>query len=79
MPVLLAEKDFEPWLSGKAGLELLSDSSSQAERRLNGHETPFVSKMLPSENALGRPALKRLGCLKYDLALFLINQVIHRL
>jgi putative SOS response-associated peptidase YedK len=23
MPVLLAEKDFEPWLSGKAGLELL--------------------------------------------------------
>src|SRR5271155_1101736 len=23
MPVLLAEKDFEPWLSGKAGIELL--------------------------------------------------------
>ena len=23
MPVLLAEEDFEPWLSGKAGLELL--------------------------------------------------------
>jgi putative SOS response-associated peptidase YedK len=23
MPVLLAENDFEPWLSGKAGLELL--------------------------------------------------------
>jgi hypothetical protein len=23
MPVLLAEKDFAPWLSGKAGLELL--------------------------------------------------------
>ena len=24
MPVLLDEKDYEPWLSGKAGLELLS-------------------------------------------------------
>ena len=24
MPVLLAEKDFEPWLTGEAGLELLS-------------------------------------------------------
>ncbi len=24
MPVLLAEKDFEPWLSGAAGVELLS-------------------------------------------------------
>jgi putative SOS response-associated peptidase YedK len=23
MPVLLAEKDFEPWLSGGAGLDLL--------------------------------------------------------
>ena len=23
MPVLLAEKDYEPWLSGKVGLELL--------------------------------------------------------
>jgi putative SOS response-associated peptidase YedK len=23
VPVLLAERDFEPWLSGKAGLELL--------------------------------------------------------
>jgi putative SOS response-associated peptidase YedK len=24
MPVLLTEKDFEPWLSGEVGLELLS-------------------------------------------------------
>ena len=23
MPVLLAEKDFEPWLNGQAGIELL--------------------------------------------------------
>ena len=27
MPVLLAEKDYEPWLSGKAGLELLKPAA----------------------------------------------------
>jgi putative SOS response-associated peptidase YedK len=27
MPVLLAEKDYEPWLSGKAGLELLNPAA----------------------------------------------------
>jgi putative SOS response-associated peptidase YedK len=27
MPVLLAEQDYEPWLSGKAGLELLKPAA----------------------------------------------------
>ena len=30
MPVLLAEKDYEPWLSGKAGLELLKPAAENA-------------------------------------------------
>jgi putative SOS response-associated peptidase YedK len=27
MPVLLTEKDYEPWLSGKAGLDLLKPAA----------------------------------------------------
>jgi putative SOS response-associated peptidase YedK len=27
MPVLLADRDFEPWLSGSAGLELLKPAA----------------------------------------------------
>ena len=30
MPVLLAEKDFEPWLSGEAGIELLKPAAAVA-------------------------------------------------
>ena len=30
MPVLLAEEDFEPWLNGKAGLELLKPAPDNA-------------------------------------------------
>jgi putative SOS response-associated peptidase YedK len=30
---LLAEKDFEPWLSGKAGLELLKPAPNDALQR----------------------------------------------
>jgi hypothetical protein len=33
MPVLLADKDFEPWLSGKAGLELLKPAPNDALQR----------------------------------------------
>jgi len=33
MPVLLAEKDFEPWLSGGAGLELLKPAAEDLLRR----------------------------------------------
>jgi putative SOS response-associated peptidase YedK len=33
MPVLLAEKDYEPWLSGKAGLELLKPARENMLQR----------------------------------------------
>jgi putative SOS response-associated peptidase YedK len=33
MPVLLAEKDFEPWLSGSAGLELLKPAAEDLLQR----------------------------------------------
>ena len=33
MPVLLAEKDYEPWLSGKAGLELLKPAAENVLQR----------------------------------------------
>jgi putative SOS response-associated peptidase YedK len=33
MPVLLAEKDYEPWLSGSAGLELLKPAASHLLHR----------------------------------------------
>jgi len=33
MPVLLAEKDFEPWLSGAAGLELLKPAANDLLQR----------------------------------------------
>ena len=35
MPVLLAEKHFEPWLSGKAGLELLKPAPWPVSKRVN--------------------------------------------
>ena len=46
MPVLLTEKDFEPWLSGEVGLELLRPASNDllqrwpASRRVNGSRAP---------------------------------------
>jgi putative SOS response-associated peptidase YedK len=33
MPVLLAEKDFEPWLSGSAGTELLKPAANDLLQR----------------------------------------------
>jgi putative SOS response-associated peptidase YedK len=33
MPVLLAEKDFEPWLSGEAGIELLKPAADDLMQR----------------------------------------------
>ena len=33
MPVLLDEKDYEPWLSGKAGLELLKPAAEDVLQR----------------------------------------------
>jgi putative SOS response-associated peptidase YedK len=46
MPVLLAEKDFEPWLSGSAGLELLKPArdnllqSWPVSKRVNSSRAP---------------------------------------
>ena len=46
MPVLLTEKDYEPWLSGKAGLELLKLASENmlqrwpVSKRVNSSRAP---------------------------------------
>ena len=46
MPVLLAEKDYEPWLSGKAGLELLKPVAEDllqkwpVSKRVNSSRAP---------------------------------------
>jgi putative SOS response-associated peptidase YedK len=46
MPVLLAEKDFEPWLSGCAGLELLKPAADDllqrrpVSKRVNSSRAP---------------------------------------
>ena len=46
MPVLLTEKDFEPWLSGEVGLELLRPASNDllqrwpVSRRVNSSRAP---------------------------------------
>ena len=46
MPVLLAEKDFEPWLSGAAGLELLKPAPEDllqrwpVSKRVNSSKAP---------------------------------------
>jgi putative SOS response-associated peptidase YedK len=52
MPVLLAEKDFEPWLSGSAGLELLKPArddllqSWPVSKRVNSSRAPDEDAML---------------------------------
>ena len=49
MPVLLAEKDFEPWLSGSAGLELLKPVADDVlqrwavSKRVNSSRAPDES------------------------------------
>ena len=46
MPVLLGEKDYEPWLSGKAGLELLGPAAENVlqkwtvSKRVNSSRAP---------------------------------------
>jgi putative SOS response-associated peptidase YedK len=46
MPVLLAEKDYEPWLSGKAALELLNPAGEgvlqrwPVSKRVNSSRAP---------------------------------------
>jgi putative SOS response-associated peptidase YedK len=46
MPVLLAKNDYEPWLSGKAGLELLKPAAENmlqkwpVSKRVNSSRAP---------------------------------------
>ena len=46
MPVLLGEKNYEPWLSGKAGLELLKPAAENVlqkwpvSKRVNSSRAP---------------------------------------
>jgi putative SOS response-associated peptidase YedK len=46
MPALLAEKDFEPWLSGSAGVELLKPAADDllqrwpVSKRVNSSKAP---------------------------------------
>ena len=46
MPVLLAEKDYEPWLGGRAGLELFKPAAENVLQRWP------VSKRVNSSRAL---------------------------
>jgi putative SOS response-associated peptidase YedK len=36
MPVLLSEKDYEPWLSGKAGVEMLKPAAKNVLQKMAG-------------------------------------------
>ena len=46
MPALLAEKDFEPWLKGEAGVEMLKPAANDllqrrpVSRRVNSSRAP---------------------------------------
>jgi putative SOS response-associated peptidase YedK len=58
MPVLLAEKDFEPWLTGKAGLELLKLAPNDmlqrwpVSKRVNSSKAPAEDATLIDRVAL---------------------------
>lgn len=58
MPVLLAEKDFEPWLSGSAGMELLKPAANDllqrwpVSKRVNSSRAPAEDATLIDRIAL---------------------------
>jgi hypothetical protein len=52
MPVLLAEKDFEPWLSGEAGVELLKPAPNDLLQRW-----PVSKRVNSSKAAADDPTL----------------------
>jgi putative SOS response-associated peptidase YedK len=58
MPVLLAEKDYEPWLSGKGGLELLKPAAEDmlqkwpVSKRVNSSRAPDDDPTLIDQIAL---------------------------
>jgi putative SOS response-associated peptidase YedK len=47
MPVLLAEEGFEPWLTGKAGLELLKPAPNDLLQKLPKSDVCVTSVQLP--------------------------------
>jgi putative SOS response-associated peptidase YedK len=59
MPVLLAEKDYEPWLSGKAGLGLLKPAADNVlqkwpvSKRVNSSRAPDDDPTLIDKIAIG--------------------------
>ncbi len=61
MPVLLAERDFEPWLSGSAGLELLKPASNDVLQRWPVSKRVNSSKA-PAEDATLIDPIVILGC-----------------
>jgi putative SOS response-associated peptidase YedK len=61
MPVLLAERDFEPWLSGSAGLELLKPASNDLLQRWPVSKRVNSSKA-PAEDATLIDPIVILGC-----------------
>jgi putative SOS response-associated peptidase YedK len=58
MPVLMAEKDFEPWLSGEAGIELLKPAADDllqrwpVSKRVNSSKAPAEDPTLIDRIAL---------------------------
>lgn len=58
MPVLLAEKDYEPWLSGKAGLEMLKPAAENVlqkwtvSKRVNSLRAPDDDPTLTEKIAI---------------------------
>jgi len=61
MPVLLAERVFEPWLSGSAGLELLKPASNDLLQRWPVSKRVNSSKA-PAEDATLIDPIVILGC-----------------
>jgi putative SOS response-associated peptidase YedK len=59
MPVLLAEKNYEPWLSGKAGLEMLQPTAENllqrwpVSKRVNNSRAPDDDPTLIDKMAIG--------------------------
>ncbi len=58
MPVILAEKDFEPWLRSEAGLELLKPAPEDAlqrwpvSKRVNSSKVPVDDPTLIEQIAI---------------------------
>ena len=67
MPALLAEKDFEPWLSGEAGIELLKPAADvllqqwPVSKRVNSSKAPADDATLIDRIAAAKQRGVKLG------------------